>query len=89
MPDEPGDPVATPADRPPRPEALEVFGTVHAFHRGHLSGRDACILLGLRDTSRLLPLVGLAGLGYPALPPDEIERQAETFARVWRAADGE
>jgi hypothetical protein len=38
------------------------------------------------DHGTLLLRLGERGLPLPSLPPDEIDRMADDFVRVWRAA---
>lgn len=54
-----------------------------AFSQGRISRTDAIRMLGLRDYAGLLVALGDADLPLASAPPDEIEKQATTFAELW------
>jgi hypothetical protein len=53
------------------------------FSRGLLTKNQAIEKSGLRDYAELLVAMGDADLPLPALPVEEIERQAALFAHLW------
>lgn len=53
--------------------------------RGEIGRQDAQDALGV-DYGTLLVRLTERGLAVPSLSADEIERQADVFARVWRGA---
>ena len=55
-----------------------------AYARGRLARNEAIRLLGLRDYTELLVALGDADLPMPLPPPHEVEKQAITFAKLWR-----
>jgi plasmid stability protein len=57
-----------------------------AYSKGLLTRADAIRLLGLRDYAGLLVALGDADLPMPTPPQHEVENQAVTFAKLWRAS---
>lgn len=57
-----------------------------AYSEGRLARADAIRLLGLRDYAGLLVALGDADLPMPMPPQHEVENQAVTFAKLWRAS---
>lgn len=57
-----------------------------AYSKGRLARADAIRLLGLRDYAGLLVALGDADLPMPSPPQHEVENQAVTFAKLWRAS---
>lgn len=55
-----------------------------AYSQGRLARNEAIRLLGLRDYAELLVALGDADLPMPLPPPHDVEKQAETFAKLWR-----
>ncbi len=55
-----------------------------SYSSGHISGRDAADLLGLRNSAHLLVALGDAGLPMPQSSPEVVKEQASTFARLFR-----
>lgn len=54
------------------------------YSAGIVSARVACVKLGLRDSADLLVAPGDAGLRMPQPPEDEVRKQANTFASLFR-----
>ena len=54
-----------------------------AFSQGKMTKEAAMEKLGLRDYAGLLVALGDADLPLPALPDDELDRQADVFAALW------
>jgi hypothetical protein len=77
---------ATAHTRPDRPRSPgEGHDPLARFSRGELGRVEAMRALGV-DHGTLLLRLGERGLPLPSLPPDEIDRMADDFVRVWRAA---
>src|SRR4051812_45103291 len=55
-----------------------------AYSQGRLARSEAIRLLGLRDYAELLVALGDADLPMPLPTHQEIENQAETFAKLWQ-----
>jgi hypothetical protein len=56
-----------------------------AYSRGRIGQRDAVDALEMRDSTELLVALGDANLPMPMPPPDEIERQADTFVKLMKS----
>lgn len=54
-----------------------------AFSQGRLARNDAVRMLGLRDYAELLVALGDADLPLASGSPEEIEKEAITFATLW------
>lgn len=54
------------------------------YSAGIISARVACVKLGLRDSADLLVALGDSGLRMPQPPEDEVRKQANTFASLFR-----
>ncbi|MCY4007780.1 MAG: hypothetical protein OXE84_13315 [Rhodobacteraceae bacterium] len=54
------------------------------WSQGKISARETCRRTGIRDSAQLLIEAGARGFEMPCPPEDEIERQAEMFARLLR-----
>lgn len=70
-------------------EAVTLFSNndpLVLFSRGAITKNQAIKDLGLRDYAELLVAMGSADLPLPRLPQDEIEKQAATFASIWKRA---
>lgn len=57
-----------------------------AYSKGLLSRSETVKRLGLRDYAELLVALGDADLPMPLPSPHEIENQAATFSRIWKAS---
>jgi hypothetical protein len=65
--------------------SLRFADPLTAYSQGRLARRDAIRMLGLRNHAALLVALGDADLPMPTGTPAEIERQAATFAAIWRS----
>jgi hypothetical protein len=57
---------------------------LQAFSDGRATKERAVEVLGLRDYSELLVMLGDANIAPPRLTDEEIEAQVESFESVWR-----
>ncbi|ANL74246.1 hypothetical protein AMC83_PA00019 (plasmid) [Rhizobium phaseoli] len=64
--------------------ALPDESPLLAYSNGLLSKQEAIRRLGLRDSAALLVALGDANLPMPLPPAQEIEKQAATFAKLWK-----
>lgn len=68
-----------------RPDQTPDGDPLGRFSRGEIGRHEAAQALGV-DYGTLLQQLAERGLPLPSLSQDEVERQAEIFVRVWRAA---
>jgi len=54
------------------------------FSRGLLTKEQTIDAVGVRDYAELLPMLGDANIPLPSLPPEELDRQVETFVDLFR-----
>ena len=62
-----------------------VSDTLKAYAKGRIGRDEATRRVGVRDYADLLVVLGDAGLTPPRPPEHQIEKEADTFVRVWEA----